>query len=160
MSEQLIEHGPFAVMAGAPWNVLDSRGARIALCGGDCNADYERFGPAIAAAIVKALNSQRQAEQPKIDFFEKEYSQASEALTAAGIVTDREVGSAKGGAPLTLTERIAILRSKLAALEDVKGWTQATLTALNVGDIASDSPLHLKLREVMIRYRQQWEYVE
>lgn len=51
-----IEHGPFAVMAGAPWNVLDSRGCRIACCGGDSNADWERFGPAIAAAIVESLN--------------------------------------------------------------------------------------------------------
>jgi hypothetical protein len=52
----MIEHGPFAVMAGAPWNVLDSRGARIACCGGDSNADWERCGPPIAAEIVKALN--------------------------------------------------------------------------------------------------------
>lgn len=48
--------GPFAVMSGAPWNVLDSRGVRIACCGGDSNADWERFGPSIAAAIVAALN--------------------------------------------------------------------------------------------------------
>lgn len=32
-------------------------------------------------------------------------------------------------------------------------WAQATLTALNVGDVRSGSPLHLKLREIMIAYR-------
>jgi hypothetical protein len=53
----LMEHGPFALMAGCPWNVLDSRGVRIAICGGDSNADWERFGPPIAAAIVEALNA-------------------------------------------------------------------------------------------------------
>lgn len=59
----MIEHAPFAVMSGAPWNVLDSRGARIALCGGDSNADCERYGPAIAAAIVKALNEYAALEE-------------------------------------------------------------------------------------------------
>jgi hypothetical protein len=95
-----IEHGPFAVMDGANWNVLDSRGCRIACCGGDSNADWERHGPPIAAAIVKALNQH-------------------------------------------------------AALEEVMHWAQATLTALNVGDVASGSPLHLKLREVMIAFREK-----
>ena len=50
-----IEHGPFAVMAGAPWNVLDSRGARIALCGGDSNADWEKYGPPIAPISVDLI---------------------------------------------------------------------------------------------------------
>lgn len=52
----MIEKGPFAVMAGCQWNVLDSTGARIAICGGDSNSDWERLGPPIAAAIVKSLN--------------------------------------------------------------------------------------------------------
>ncbi len=39
------------------------------------------------------------------------------------------------------------------AREDALSWAQATLTALNVGDVKSGSPLHLKLREVMIAYR-------
>jgi hypothetical protein len=57
-------------MAGAPWNILDSRGCRIALCGGDSSAEWERFGPAIAAVIVAALNrSQLPADElaPPID---------------------------------------------------------------------------------------------
>lgn len=36
---------------------------------------------------------------------------------------------------------------------EVVGWAQAMLGALNVGDVASGSKLHLKLREVMIAYR-------
>lgn len=36
---------------------------------------------------------------------------------------------------------------------DVIGWAQAVLAALNVGDVKSGSPLHLKLREAMITYR-------
>lgn len=38
---------------------------------------------------------------------------------------------------------------------ELAGWLQAVLTALNVGAIASESPLHKKIREVMIAYRQQ-----
>lgn len=66
--------GPFAVMSGAPWNVLDSRGVRIACCGGDSNADWERFGPGIAAAIVKALNEHEECNrhhQPRITELER-----------------------------------------------------------------------------------------
>jgi len=40
-----------------------------------------------------------------------------------------------------------------SAREDVLSWAQATLTALNVGDVKSESLLHLKLREVLIAYR-------
>lgn len=39
------------------------------------------------------------------------------------------------------------------ALEDVRNWSQTLLTALNTGDIAKSSRLHLKLREVMIASR-------
>jgi hypothetical protein len=39
------------------------------------------------------------------------------------------------------------------ATAQVVVWAQCVLTALNVGDIKSGSPLHLKLREVMIAYR-------
>jgi len=40
------------------------------------------------------------------------------------------------------------------ATAEVAGWAQAVLTALNVGDVKSGSPIHLKLREVMIAYRE------
>lgn len=63
----MIEHGPFAVMHGAPWNVLDSRGARIAICGGDSNADWEKHGPAIAAEIVTLLNEALPDDGEEID---------------------------------------------------------------------------------------------
>lgn len=36
---------------------------------------------------------------------------------------------------------------------EVAQIAQGVLTALNVGDVQSGSPLHLKLREVMIAYR-------
>jgi hypothetical protein len=38
-------------------------------------------------------------------------------------------------------------------IQDVLQIAQAVLTALNVGDVKSGSPLHLKLSEVMIAYR-------
>ncbi len=50
-------------------------------------------------------------------------------------------------------EEINKLREGLRRLEEVYGWAQAVLTALNVGDVKSGSPLHLKLREIMIAYR-------
>ena len=43
------------------------------------------------------------------------------------------------------------------AADEVAKWAQSVLTALNVGDIKSGSPLHLKLREVMIAYRDHFE---
>lgn len=47
-----------------------------------------------------------------------------------------------------------------AAVQDVLSWAQATLTALNVGDVHSGSLLHLKLREVMIAYREAKELAD
>lgn len=41
------------------------------------------------------------------------------------------------------------------AISEVAQCAQAVLTALNVGDVQSGSPLHLKLREVMIAYRER-----
>lgn len=43
---------------------------------------------------------------------------------------------------------------ELESLREVARWAQATLTALNVGDVKSGSALHLKLREVMIAHRE------
>jgi hypothetical protein len=43
---------------------------------------------------------------------------------------------------------------KVASLENMAGWAQAILTALNVGDVRSGSALHLKLREIMIAHRK------
>ena len=40
-------------------------------------------------------------------------------------------------------------------LLNVARWAQATLTALNTGDVKKNSHLHLKLREVMIAYREE-----
>lgn len=47
--------------------------------------------------------------------------------------------------------------NQLAQLLEIMHWTQATLTALNVGDVRSGSALHLKLREIMIAYRKSKE---
>ena len=52
--------------------------------------------------------------------------------------------------PSAQMRRIAAARD---AAREVARWAQAVLTGLNVGDIRSGSPLHLKLREVMIAYR-------
>jgi hypothetical protein len=41
-----------------------------------------------------------------------------------------------------------------AATQEVIHWAKALLAALNVGDVKSESPIHKKLREVMIRYRE------
>jgi hypothetical protein len=49
---------------------------------------------------------------------------------------------------------IARLTAELERLTEVMHWAQAMLTALNVGDVFSGSGLHLKLREVMIAYRE------
>jgi hypothetical protein len=48
-----------------------------------------------------------------------------------------------------------VLVKELDKCKEVVGWAQAVLTALNIGDIKSGSPLHLKLREVMIKYREE-----
>lgn len=67
-------------------------------------------------------------------------------------------GSAIHGATYhELDEANAKLCAENAALVEVMHWAQAVLTALNVGDIKSGSPLHLKLREVMIAYRAATE---
>lgn len=47
----------------------------------------------------------------------------------------------------------SMARSTAAATQEVINWAQSVLTALNVGDVQSGSKLHLKLREVMIAYR-------
>lgn len=56
---------------------------------------------------------------------------------------------------LELSQVTTAKTAKELALEDVASWAQAMLTALNVGDVKSESPLHLKLREVMINYRSK-----
>lgn len=47
--------------------------------------------------------------------------------------------------------------SRSSAELEVLSWAQALLTALNVGDVQSGSLIHLKLREVMIAYRNSKE---
>lgn len=44
-------------------------------------------------------------------------------------------------------------QARSRAEREVFRWAQALLTALNVGDVQSESGLHQKLREVMIAYR-------
>lgn len=233
-----IEHGPFAVMAGAPWNVLDSRGVRIALCGGDSHADWERFGQPIAEAVVAALNGGGIAQEAnerlvkelvkrddRIAELEKQLSLASEAANEAecqledsipdgllpkeaidaarqclarivcttppddGVVLlsnegpchydaeqkcqvyDHEHFSPLGDALMELhrhlisvdaaieqqIERTYGAKAHVTELLNVMHWAQSVLTALNVGNVAKDSPLHKKLREVLIGYRDKRE---
>lgn len=56
-------------------------------------------------------------------------------------------------APEIQRRTVAVLTAKTAFAEEVASWAQATLTALNTGDVKSGSLLHIKLREVMIEYR-------
>ena len=46
-----------------------------------------------------------------------------------------------------------IKETRIAEMENIMHWMQATLTGLNVGDVKSGSLLHLKLREIMIAFR-------
>jgi hypothetical protein len=58
----------------------------------------------------------------------------------------------------TTLDWIAVAKQEFGHVKDlleVAGWAQSVLTALNVGDVMSGSPLHLKLREVMIDYRDK-----
>lgn len=51
---------------------------------------------------------------------------------------------------------MATLTPELVAKNlEIISWAQATLTALNTGDVKSGSPLHLKLREVMVENRDE-----
>lgn len=52
-------------------------------------------------------------------------------------------------------EKLKEQESQISNLQEVAGWAQALLTALNIGDVKSGSPLHWKLREVMISYREK-----
>lgn len=79
-----IKHGPFAVMSGASWNVLDSRGVRIAICGGDSNSDWEKCGPPIAAAIVKALNARIRCESAEADNAREEFWECEDCSAKPG----------------------------------------------------------------------------
>lgn len=54
-------------------------------------------------------------------------------------------------------ERTYEAKSHVTDLLNVMHWAQSVLTALNVGDLANGSPLHLKLREVMVAYRDKRE---
>ena len=49
-------------------------------------------------------------------------------------------------------DSVSVLR-RVVETQEVARCAQALLTALNVGDVHGESPLHLKLREVMIAYR-------
>ena len=54
---------------------------------------------------------------------------------------------------VAVRQTVASVISRAERAEEVAHWAQAVLTALNVGDVCSGSPLHLKLREVMTAYR-------
>ena len=47
--------------------------------------------------------------------------------------------------------------SASGAGQEVIHWAQAILTALNTGSIEQDSPIHRKLREVVIKHRDAVE---
>lgn len=53
--------------------------------------------------------------------------------------------------------QVNVYQAECGRASEVVGWAQAVLTALNVGDVHKESPLHLKLREIMIAYRAAGE---
>ena len=55
---------------------------------------------------------------------------------------NRRLGQSTNELPLVTVDRAS----------EIVAWAGAMLTALNVGDVASGSPLHLKLREVMVAF--------
>ena len=55
---------------------------------------------------------------------------------------NRRLGQSTKELPLVTVDRAS----------EIVAWAGAMLTALNVGDVASGSPLHLKLREVMVAF--------
>jgi flagellar motility protein MotE (MotC chaperone) len=101
-------------------------------------------------AHLDELNAQLHASEQRVreykGRFEEEYKIVDRCWKALGIETF-EQASGK-----SITEIITDLRTQLQASEPVIEWAQATLTALNVGHVHSESPLHKKLREVMIAY--------
>lgn len=62
------------------------------------------------------------------------------------------------GKHTTLIGRSAVrrLHDQIERLEDVAGWAQAVLTALNTGDVRKDSLLHHQLRTVLTKYREDF----
>jgi len=56
-----------------------------------------------------------------------------------------------------LKHRIDTLSEQVERLKLVATTAQGVLTALNVGNVESESLLHKKLREVMIEYRKETE---
>jgi hypothetical protein len=52
-------------------------------------------------------------------------------------------------------EHVMRLEAELETALEVVHWAQAVLTALNAGDIKTGSLIHLKLRDVMIAYREK-----
>lgn len=57
-----------------------------------------------------------------------------------------------------LCESIAnLLVQQFKHVQDVVDWASATLTALNTGDVHKESLLHLKLRQVIVKYREHLE---
>jgi hypothetical protein len=77
----------------------------------------------------------------------------SEEQVAEGCPYHRLAHKAAQERIASLERQLAELREEKAVLEEVGHWAQALLTALNVGDVKCESPLHRQLRKVMITYR-------
>lgn len=65
-----------------------------------------------------------------------------------------EIDAGAGRSDLVPTRAEQLNENFFRSQQEVIEWAQAALTVLNVSDIKSGSLIHLKLREVMIAYRE------
>lgn len=80
-----------------------------------------------------AAVAERKHAESNLEYLETEWSDAANILTVAGIETWREVGHAKGGVPLTVTQRVQILRRRAESAESQLTAARAQLDAMAGG---------------------------
>ena len=103
----------------------------------------------------------------RAEMVENELDEGHAALDRLGVARTIPDSDGAGISTLTIKGRILALRAEvpkdepllaeLSRLREIMHLTQVTLTALNVGNIQSESLLHNKLRETMIAYREVTE---
>ena len=110
-----------------------------------------------ANGFIQYLLERNAQLQRRIKAFQEGYRDKAFEVTALEIqILDLK---AHGVDKVTARQNESLKTKLLAACierneaKEVARCAQAVLTALNVGDVQSESPLHKKLREVMIAYR-------
>lgn len=105
------------------------------------------------AAKVRQLQSQLAAVTETENF---QRGLAVKAIVRIGALEEELAGKERerGEANAELNQWLQRSADKSEQKDEIVAWAQATLTALNVGDVARESPLHKKLRQVMREYRE------